>query len=300
MQAWIWITCGAALAQTLRFMLQKHLAGGALTPAGATFARFVYSAPIVAVFVVSYANVSAQALPAFNVSFVGFALLGGLAQILATTCTVSLFAMRNFAVGITLKKTEVLQTAIVGFVLLGERLSGMTIFGILVGFAAVMFLSKGTPGAARKIFSRPDRTAALGLLAGALFGVSGVAYRGASLSLESGDVAIRAGLTLAFVTAAQTLAMVIWFAWRDRGQMVKVFRSWRVSALVGLTSMVGSYSWFSAFTLQKAALVNAVGQIELVFSLLASVLFFGERITARELTGIALLALSILIIVLAL
>ena len=300
MQAWIWITCGAALAQTLRFMLQKYLATGVLSAPGATFARFVYSAPIVALFVYLYARQSGQDVPSIHAGFAGYALMGGLAQILATICTVALFSMRNFAVGITLKKTEVLQTAIVGFVLLGERLSGITILGILIGFAAVMFLSDTGGGVAAKLLRRPDKTAALGLLSGALFGISGVSYRAASLSLDSGDTAIRAGLTLAFVTAAQTLIMVGWFLWRDRAQIKKVFASWRVSALVGLTSMVGSYCWFSAFTLQKAALVNAVGQIELAFSLVASTLIFGEKITIRELIGIGLLMVSILIIVLAL
>ena len=281
-------------------MLQKYLATGVLSASGATFARFVYSAPIVALFVYLYARQSGQDVPSIHAGFAGYALMGGLAQILATICTVALFSMRNFAVGITLKKTEVLQTAIFGFVLLGERLSGITILGILIGFAAVMFLSDTGGGVAAKLLRRPDKTAALGLLSGALFGISGVSYRAASLSLDSGDTAIRAGLTLAFVTAAQTLIMVGWFLWRDRAQIKKVFASWRVSALVGLTSMVGSYCWFSAFTLQKAALVNAVGQIELAFSLVASTLIFGEKITIRELIGIGLLMVSILIIVLAL
>ena len=69
---------------------------------------------------------------------------------------------------ITLKKTEVLQTAIFGFVLLGERLSGITILGILIGFAAVMFLSDTGGGVAAKLLRRPDKTAALGLLSGGL------------------------------------------------------------------------------------------------------------------------------------
>ena len=43
-------------------------------------------------------------------------------------------------------------------------------------------------------------------------------------------------------------------------------------------------------------MVKAVGQIELVLSFLASVLFFGERITARELAGMGLLCGSILLV----
>jgi drug/metabolite transporter (DMT)-like permease len=56
--------------------------------------------------------------------------------------------------------------------------------------------------------------------------------------------------------------------------------------------------WFTAFTLQTAAYVQAVGQIELIFSLMASVLFFKEKVSARELTGIGFLALSILAFIL--
>ncbi|MFT5631570.1 MAG: hypothetical protein ACI9HB_002751, partial [Gammaproteobacteria bacterium] len=42
MELWIPITLGAALAQTLRFMLQKQLKTTQLSTAGTTFARFVY------------------------------------------------------------------------------------------------------------------------------------------------------------------------------------------------------------------------------------------------------------------
>ena len=85
---------------------------------------------------------------------------------------------------------------------------------------------------------------------------------------------------------------------RDRAEIVAVLAAWRVAALVGLTSMIGSFLWFTAFTLQNAAYVKAVGQIELVLSVLASVLFFHEKISARELGGIALLLVSILVLVL--
>ena len=61
--------------------------------------------------------------------------------------------------------------------------------------------------------------------------------------------------------------------------------------------MVGSFCWFSAFTLKNAAYVNTLGQVELIFSIAASVLFFKERITGRELTGMAVLLASILLLV---
>ena len=49
MEPWILITIGAAAAQSLRFMLQKRLTGMALSTAGATFARFIYSSPLIAI-----------------------------------------------------------------------------------------------------------------------------------------------------------------------------------------------------------------------------------------------------------
>jgi drug/metabolite transporter (DMT)-like permease len=64
-------------------------------------------------------------------------------------------------------------------------------------------------------------------------------------------------------------------------------------------SLVGSACWFTAFTLQTVAYVNALGQVEVVFALVASVLVFGERIGRREAQGVAVLTGSILLLVLA-
>jgi len=63
---------------------------------------------------------------------------------------------------------------------------------------------------------------------------------------------------------------------------------------LGLTGMLGSIFWFTAFTLQNAAYVFAVGQIEVIFSLAASYLFFKEKMATRELVGIFFLSGSIL------
>lgn len=294
---WVGFTLAAAFAQTLRFMLQKRLKTTALSTAGATFARFVYSAPLVAIFVAIYARTSGQGFPAVPARFWAYALSGGLAQILATMCVVALFARRNFAVGVTFKKTEVMLTAIVGILVLGETIAPLGWLALAVGFVAVLLLSDApvAGGAIWRRFVSPS--AGIGLLSGVFFAISAVGYRGASLSLGHGDVILRAGMTLALVTASQTVAMAAWMAWRERGEISRVFRAWRVAGLVGVSSMIGSFCWFSAFTLQTAAYVNALGQVELLFSLIASALFFREKITLREAGGIALLLCSILLLI---
>ena len=298
MDTWILITIGAALAQTLRFVLQKQLKIAGLSTGGATFARFIYSAPLVVVLILLYAVASDQPIPAMPGRFWAFALTGGLAQILATMCVVALFSHRNFAVGITFKKTEVVMTAVAGFLILNEGVGLAGAVAIGIGLAGVLVLSD-PPGGSGAFLSRiVNRAAGLGLASGALFAVSAVSYRGASLALSNGDTALRAGVTLAIVTASQSLAMALWLGWRDRAQIAAVLRAWRVAGLVGVTSMIGSFLWFSAFTLQNAAYVKALGQIELIFALAASALFFRERITARELGGIVLLSVGILVLVL--
>lgn len=298
MEPWILITIGAATAQTLRFMLQKRLKGMALSTAGATFARFIYSSPLVAVIAVTYASSTGQGFPVLPAAFWPYMLAGGTSQILATMCVVALFSHRNFAVGITFKKTEVLLSALFGFIILGDQFTALTITAMLLGLLGVVLLSDPPGGVGpwhQRIF---NRATALGLGAGVLFGISGNGYRGASLSIADGDVFYRAIITLAFVTAFQTISMAFWLAWRERGEILRVLSAWRVAGLVGVTSMIGSICWFTAFTLQNAAYVNAVGQIELLFSLMIGAFVFGEKVTAREWQGLALLTLSIIMLVL--
>ena len=299
MDAWIPVTIAAAAAQTLRFVLQKRLAATGLSSTGSTFARFLYSAPLASLLALAHARATAQPLPSIPPAFWAHALTGATAQIIATICVVALFAHRNFAVGLTFKKTEVLMSVPAGLLILGEGVSFPGLLAILLGLAGVILLSD-PPGATgpwrRRIV---NRAAGLGLFSGLCFAISGVGYRGAALSLSSGDALSRALVTLAIVTAFQVALMTAWLLWRDRAQIAAVLAAWRVAALVGLLSLIGSACWFTAFTLQTVAYVNALGQIELVFALAASVLIFGERIGRREVQGLAILTLSILLLVLA-
>ncbi len=297
MQAWIPITLAAAFSQNLRFMLQKRLKDTKLSTAGATFARFAFSAPLVALGVCAYLTTTGQSVPDLSPRFFLFAFAGGIGQILATMCVVALFSMRNFAVGITFKKTEVIQTALIGFVVLGEGLSPSSSIAIAIGFAGLLLLSDPPGGGQgwRRFF---NRAAALGLGAGLLFGVSAIGYRGATMMLGLDDVVARAGLTLAIVTAFQSVIMAAWMRLREPGEITRVFVNWRVGALVGVTSMIGSFCWFTAFALQNAAMVKALGQVELVFSFLATIFVFKQTVSGREWAGTALLVLSIVVLIL--
>lgn len=298
MSPWIIATVIAAFSQNLRFMLQKHLKTATLSTGGATFARFLYSAPIIAVLAIVYAQVIGQGAPTLSPVFWGYALVGGVSQITATMCVVALFTHRNFGVGITFKKTEVLMAVGVGALVLGEGVSLWGFGAILIGLAGVLILSD-PPGAEGRWIKRIwNRAAGLGLASGLFFAISGVAYRGATLQIDSDDAIFRALVTLACVTSAQTIGMAGWLAWRERGEITRVLSVWRVAGLVGLTSMVGSVGWFIAFSLQTVAYVKALGQIELVFSFVASVFVFKESVTRREIAGVILVVISVLLLIL--
>ncbi|MEM8850303.1 MAG: DMT family transporter [Pseudomonadota bacterium] len=289
MSLWVFATFFAASVQALRFLLQRRLALGGLSPAAATFARFVWAPPAIFAGLAVWAA-SGGTLPAPPPAFWAPALAGGLSQILATICVVALFARRNFAVGIAFSKTTVLMTVLTGFLVLGETVTWPALAAMVVGFAGVILLSVPLGGRGWQVF---NRASGLGLAAGALFSVSAVGYRAASLTIPSDEPVLRAAVTLGWVTLLQTGLLAAWLGWRDRAGLTGVFTRWRATMLVGATSLVGSLAWFTAYTLQTAALVNAVGQVELILSMLISWLILGERSTRRELSGIALLGLSV-------
>jgi drug/metabolite transporter (DMT)-like permease len=294
---WIFVAVAAAGFQTLRFMLQKSLSMGTLSAGGATLARFLFSAPFVAALALGYLSFSGADWPALGNRFLPFALVGALAQILATWCVVALFQHRNFAVGITFKKTEVVQTALVGFLVLGDRISFGGLMAILIGLLGVLVLSdrpEGGAGLKRSL----NKGAGLGLLSGAFFAVSAVGYRGATLEVGSDDPLMRALISLMVVTASQSVGLGSYLIWREPGEVGRVLASWRSSIWMGLASLGGSLGWFLAFTLQNAAYVFAVGQVEVIFSILISVLVFKEQISRREGAGIALITASVLTLVL--
>lgn len=297
MELWIPVTLAAAFLQNLRSVLQKHLKGR-LSTSGATFSRFAYAAPLAILYAGLLSTLGGFALPEPSAVFFGYMAVGGVGQILATALLVYLFSFRNFAVGTTFSKTETIQTALFGFVILGDRLSVSASLAILISLAGVFAISSArTPKGLRGLLTNlTDRTVSIGIASGACFGISAVSYRAASLSLGGEGFLMQAAFTLAVVTTFQTVVMAIYMRWYEPGQITAVLRSWRVASLVGLAGMLASACWFIAMTIQNAAYVRALGQIELIFTFAASYLVFGERSNRLEVIGILLVTAGILIL----
>jgi drug/metabolite transporter (DMT)-like permease len=298
-EAWIPITLSAAFFQNLRSALQRHLKGR-LSTTGATFSRFAYAAPLALVYVLALASLTGEDLPAPNPTFLAYAAIGGLAQITATALLLYSFSFRNFAVGTTYSKTETVQTAMFGILILGDPLGLGAAAAIVISLIGVMAISvaRTRMSLLGLLTSLAEKPALIGIASGAFFGLSAISYRGASLSLGDHGYLIRAAFTLACVTAFQTLVMAVYMRVREPGQVTAVFRAWRVAAWAGITGMIASAGWFTAMTIQNAAYVRALGQIELVFTFAASILMFHEWPNRTEVTGILMVIGGILLLLL--
>jgi drug/metabolite transporter (DMT)-like permease len=299
-ELWIPITFAAAFFQNLRSALQKHLKGR-LSTSGATFARFLFAAPLAGLYVVGLHEVGGLAWPTFSAEFAAYFVVGGLSQIAATALLVSLFSLRNFAVGTAYSKTETVQTALFGIVILGDSVGIWAAVAILVSLAGVVALSTAKSGAGplalvKQLTGRP---ALIGMASGAGFGISAVAYRAAALSLGGDGFWMQAGYTLACVLVFQTVVMAAYLRLREPGQISALLGQWRIAIWVGVSGMLASVGWFTAMTIQNAAYVRALGQVELVFTFIASVVFFRERMTAIEFAGILLIVGGLILLLLA-
>jgi len=297
-EAWIPLTIAGAFFQNLRSALQKHLKAH-LSTAGATYVRFFYAWPFAVLYVFGLSHFGGFDIPKPNATFLVYCVLGGLAQIAFTFLLVWLFSFRNFAAGTIYSKTETVQVAILGLLILGDPLSTGAIIAILVSLVGVLALSMAETQVSMRnlVKSLGDKPTLIGLACGAMLGASVVLFRGAGLALDEGNYLIRAAMALSVSVVIQTVLMGAYLAWREPDQLKAVVVHWRPSLSVGIAGVLASIFWFSAFTLQNAAYVRALGQIELVFTMLASVLFFREKVKGLEILGIAFIIAGILILV---
>jgi drug/metabolite transporter (DMT)-like permease len=292
--AWIPITVGAAASQAVRSALQRQLKGQ-LSINGASFTRFLFGLPLAAAYLSLLVGGDTDRLPATHGTFWFWVIAAALSQIVATSLQILVTTSRNFATGIAYTKTEVVQAAAFEILFLGAILTPLGGLGIALGTVAVMLMSLTRTARPWRAFllGWTEPTALLGLLAGSFFAVAAVGFRAASVSLGHPNAFVAAAFTLVVATSVQTVLMGSYLAWREAGQLRRVFAERRSGALVGLMSFLGSAGWFTAFTLQIAAYVRTLGLVELAFTLLISRYAFRERARPVEVLGLAILVLSI-------
>ena len=121
-------------------------------------------------------------MPWPTAAFWPWLLLGALSQIVATGLMLLAMNDRSFVVTTAYLKTEAIQTAIFGFVFLGDHLTVLKVIAILIATVGVVITALRPGG--EKNFAELKPTI-IGLVAAAAFALSAIGFRGAIITVSA-------------------------------------------------------------------------------------------------------------------
>jgi len=286
---WIPFTITAAMGQVARNAMQRQLTGP-LGTWGATNIRFLFGFPFAILFFIGVLVATGDALPRPTPAFWPWLLLGALCQIIATGLMLLAMNERSFVVTTAYIKTEAIQTAIFGFVFLGDHLTASKVIAILIATVGVVVTALRPGGEKGFTDWRPT---ALGLVSAAAFALSANGYRGAIITIEGVSFVTAATYTLVFGLFVQTLILTIYLLARAPGVLKAILGLWKPSLLAGFMGAFASQFWFLAFALTAAANVRTLALVEVLFAQAVAYYSFKQPISARELGGIVLIVIGV-------
>jgi drug/metabolite transporter (DMT)-like permease len=285
---WAVFTLIAAAAQTARNAMQRELTA-ALGTVGATHVRFLFGFPFALVFLACVLTATGTALPSPPHGFWPWALAGAFTQIAATATMLSVMGQRSFVVAYAYIKTEPVHVALFGLLFLGDKISALSGLAILIATAGVIVISpmaKSGEGA-------DLRSTIVGLVSGALFGLSAIGYRGAILSLQLPNFVVAATFTVTAGLIIQAAVLSLYLALRDPKVLHAIARAWRPSLFAGFMGAFASEFWFLAFAITTAANVRTLALVEVLFAQGVTRFVFKQPTTQRELVGIGLVVIGV-------
>ena len=289
---WIFLTLLAAFMQAWRNAFQKQLSSN-VDVYGVTFARFVFAI----IFAWAYLGLSYQfssPLPKLSMSthFIVYVTIAALSQILATIFMVQLFKQRNYAIGVGLAKSEAILAALIAVIVLHEHLSVLGWLGVALGGYAVFLMSGSGQNSTLSI-----KTLVIGVGSGLCFAITSLLVREASLELNQLPVLIRAAWVLATVISIQFVTMLCYLSLFRRRTLIAMWQRLGTTFKVSLCSVMASFGWFSAMSMQSVAIVKTLGQIEILFSLIISAYIFKETLQQRDRLGIVLVVIAAVLVI---
>ena len=297
MYIWIPITILAAIMQTTRTSLQKSLKVN-LSSQSITWIRYLFGLPIVVVYILILGFIGLD-FPVINRMFIIYSLIAGFFQILGTILLVSLFSHRNFAVSTAYAKTEAIQVVIIGTILFDQHISFTSTIAILIGVLGVILISLVQDNVSwySLFIGLRHKYVLIGICCVASFSIDALLIREAILILEISSPVMGAATSLLAIVIINLIMLGGWILITEKDAFRSIYSYRNKSALVGLTSALGSIAWFSAFALTEVAYVKAVGQIEVIFSILVTQKLFKEGMNRLELLAVFLIGISILVLV---
>ncbi|MDU0343571.1 DMT family transporter [Bosea rubneri] len=286
---WIPATLAASLLQTARNLTQRSLTD-AIGVVGATQVRFLFGLPFALLFLVLVCLASGRLPPPPDLRYLGFTLWGSVTQILATGLMLAAMRERSFSVTTAYTKTEPVQVALFGALLLGDALSLPKFAAIVLATAGVVVMS-WKPG--EKLSAAGLRPAVLGIAAGASFALSAIGFRGGILALPDGNFVLRATTTLTWGLVFSSLILAAYMAAADRTALRRSIENWKPSLAAGFLGAAASQFWFIGFSLTSAANVRTLGLVEVPLAQIASRRIFSEGTSRREILGMTMIVVGV-------
>jgi drug/metabolite transporter (DMT)-like permease len=290
---WIPFTIIASVGQVARNAMQRHLTGP-LGTWGATNIRFLFGLPFSILFFTVALLATGDPLPWPTAAFWPWLALGALSQIVGTGLMLLAMNDRSFVVTTAYMKTEAIQTAIFGFIFLGDHLTTGKVIAILIATIGVVITALRPGGGKGFADLRPT---VLGLGSAAVFALSAVGFRGAIITVQGVSFVTAASYTLVWGLFVQTLILTIYLLWRAPKILRAILGLWKPSMLAGFMGAFASQFWFLAFALTAAANVRTLALIEVLFAQGVAHFSFRQPVSARELTGIALIVIGVALLV---
>ena len=291
---WVPFTLAAAFAQVLRNAAQARLSERIGT-LGGTQVRFIFGLPFGIILLAGWLALEGSGLPPLPVEALGWSLLGAFSQIIATFLMLVVMGKRDFGVAYAYIKTEPVTVALLGLVLIGDRLP-------LLGWIAVIVVTIGVvmaslrPNGDKSFEPMPLAT---GVLGGALFGLSAISFRAAIDLLPEGSFVMRSLTILVVSLSMQSAILGTWFAFHDRKPLTASLHQWRLSMLGGVLGAVASACWFIGFSLTAAANVRTLALIEMPVVAVVSWRISGRWLSRREWAGFVLVTIGVALLLLA-
>ena len=288
---WAVFTVIAAAAQTVRNATQRELTQK-LGTMGATHVRFLFGLPFALVFLVGVTIVLGRAPPRPQPTYWLWVLDGAGMQFAATALMLIAMGERSFVVTIAYIKTEPIQVALFGLILLGDPVTLPMAIAIVTATAGVILMSV-KPGA----LAAGLKPTLMGLGSGALFGLSAIGFRGAILSLHDPSFVMAATFTLVIGLALQTIVLTAYLYLRAPHVLFAIFRVWQPSLFAGFMGALASQFWYLAFAIATAASVRTLALVEVVFAQAISRFMFRQPTSARDGLGIVLIVAGVVLLI---
>ena len=290
---WIPFTLTAAVGQVARNAMQRQLTGP-LGTWGATNIRFLFGFPFSLIFFAIAAVSTGDTIPWPTAAFWPWLLLGALCQIVGTGLMLLAMNERSFVVTTAYMKTEAIQTAVFGFVFLGDHLTTLRVIAILIATVGVVIAAFRPSGENGFADLRPT---VMGLASAASYALSAIGFRGAIITVPGVSFVTAASYTLVLGLFVQTLVLTIYLLARAPGVLRAILGLWRPSLLAGFIGAFASQFWYLAFALTAAANVRTLALVEVLFAQGVAYYSFKQPLAARELAGIVLIVIGVALLV---